>query len=179
MKRFVVCVAIAACLFGCKKNETETAAPATATAATASASDTAATDTSSTQATDATATDAQGDPCAFFTVADATAAFGQPMQAGPQSNKSCEIMSVDRNTNAVTLNYRISDSPVMYDAMSPGGTQLSGIGDKAVWATSAKQLIALKGKRELRLAIIGLGYVDDAKVRPKAEEIAKKIVAQM
>ena len=177
MKHFVVSVAVIACLFGCKKNET--AAPDTATAARASASTTATTDTASTEATQGTATEAQGDPCAFFSVADATAAFGQPMQAGQQSNQSCEIMSVDRSANAVTLNYRISDSPVMYDAMSPGGTQLSGIGDKAVWATSAKQLIALKGKRELRLAIIGLGYVDDAKVRPKAEEIAKTIVAKM
>jgi hypothetical protein len=176
MKRFVVCVAVIACLFACKKNET-TAAPDTTTASTASVSDTAAT-TSSTEATTA-ASETQGDPCAFFTVNEATAAFGQPMQLGQQSNKSCEIVSVDRTTNAVTLNYGISDSPVMYDAMSPGGKQLTGIGDKAVWASTAKQLIALKGKRELRLAIIGAGYVDDGTVRPKAEEIAKKIVDRM
>jgi hypothetical protein len=172
MRRLAIITTVVLSLLACAKTETapEAAKPANTntTATTASVEEVA---TPSGQV--------MGEPCSMFTVADATAAFGQPMQAGQQSNNSCEIMSVDRAANAVTLNYRISDSPVMYAAMSASGTQVTGLGEKALWVPNAKQLIVLKGGRELQLAIIGTSYVDDAKVRPKAEEIAKKIVAQM
>lgn len=118
--------------------------------------------------------------CAIVGEADVEEALGFEVVLNDNSTGNCLITPADGSPAAPVLDIRREDRTSAFDyfAAQPDATPVSGLGDRAVWATvnqTTGSLVVITGESAL---VVSIARADglDARERRQAEALARRVM---